>query len=120
MSLADAHETQEEFLVSCGEYGSGIETLLEFFPESNILILWYDELKYAPETYLRRVQEFLGADTSFTPSILGQVSYSTKQARFPLLNRFIEETRSRDAHCRSCALCDGDETLVTRPETHIR
>lgn len=89
-SLDEAYKKDIEFLSVCGKYGEGLKSVFELFPQKNILVLWYDELRSDPITYFRRVQKFLSADSEFKPHILNQVSYKTKMARFPAFNVLLK------------------------------
>ena len=43
-----------------------IRNYLELFPRENLLVLVFEELLSAPETFYQRVFEFLGVDADFT------------------------------------------------------
>lgn len=48
-------------------YLEHIKRYLELFPENQLLILLYDDLKANPELYIRKIYRFLGVDESFNP-----------------------------------------------------
>ena len=50
-----------------GYYDQHLQRFLEYFSRDSLLVLLYDELQNDPETYYRKILEFLGADTSFVP-----------------------------------------------------
>jgi hypothetical protein len=64
----------KQFLTYCadvygreGFYLEHIERFLKLFPRESILFLLYDDLVADPQSYVRRVYEFIGVDASFCP-----------------------------------------------------
>lgn len=48
-------------------YAAGLQLFFETFGRENFLVLLYDDLKADPQGFMRRILEFLNADTSIIP-----------------------------------------------------
>ena len=57
---------------SRGTYIQYIQTYLDLFPKENLLVLAFDDLHSKPESFYRRVFEFLGVDPDFTTPAMTQ------------------------------------------------
>ncbi|OOE39312.1 hypothetical protein BZG00_10505 [Salinivibrio kushneri] len=53
-----------------GFYAHHYKRYLEFFSEKNIKILFFDDLNDDPKNFYQQTCEFIGVDSSFSPSIL--------------------------------------------------
>lgn len=65
-------------IAHCGLYYQQIQEFLKLFPQEQIQILLYDDLKKDPEGLLMEVYNFLGADETFKPEILNKRENSRK------------------------------------------
>ncbi|WP_319762943.1 sulfotransferase domain-containing protein [Maridesulfovibrio sp.] len=69
-------------------YYSKLKPYFDVFPKEQILVLFFDELKADPDSFIRRIYDFIGVDGDFKPAILSQRSNAAKQARFAMLSNF--------------------------------
>jgi len=51
-------------------YYDNLAPFYKLFPSENILILFYDDLKFQPEHFIQKVYNFLEVDENFTPPML--------------------------------------------------
>lgn len=68
----------ESDFVARGFYHRQIERYREFFPDSQILILVYEDIARDPQAFLARVFSFLGVDAAFAPPAASQIIGETK------------------------------------------
>ncbi len=87
-----------------GFYLEHLQRYFTLFPAEQILILTFDELESDPLSYVRRVFEFLGVDSSFVPP-------SVKQR----INRLAPEVRMKSAENTELDL--GTKPLVARADS---
>jgi len=66
------HETKDNSYIAWGEYGRILAGYFDVFPSEQILVVYTDELRRAPEQLLSRIQEFIGVTADFTPENLGK------------------------------------------------
>jgi hypothetical protein len=72
----------EEDLIHRGLYTGMLRRYLQYFPASQIQVLFYDEVKKQPAEVLRRVFSFLGVDGAFVPSNMNTVPKKNSQAKW--------------------------------------
>ena len=78
-SLRDAIKTQPD-IIENGMYGKYLSHYFKLFPANNILVLLYEDIQKDPRDFIKRVYDFIGVDSRFTPSFLN-VRYNTSDAR---------------------------------------
>lgn len=61
---------QEESVVGQGAYYEQLERYLTLFPKEQLLILIYEDSKKDPESFMKKIYEFLSVDTEFKASML--------------------------------------------------
>lgn len=87
---------QDAALVSYMEYTSDLQRYYDLFDEKRILVLLYDDLEQNPHKEVQKLFNFLGVDSSFIPSCIGQ-KYNTSAARsspfFGFVNRVYIQLR---------------------------
>ncbi len=62
-------------------YFEHLQAFYKRFPRKQILILFFDELKSNPQSFLQKVYNFLEVDADFTPSVLHQKVNQQQAAR---------------------------------------
>jgi hypothetical protein len=70
-------------------YYEKLKPFFDRFPEENILVLFYDQLREDPAGFIRRVYSFLGVDEDFKPGVLNEVINPAAKSRLPVLSRFV-------------------------------
>ena len=78
-SLRDAIKTQPD-IIENGMYGKSLSHYFKLFPVNNILVLFYEDIQKDSRDFIKRVYDFIGVDSSFTPSFLN-IRYNTSDAR---------------------------------------
>ena len=58
--------------VTQGMYHEQLQRYLEWFPREQLLVLIYDDALTGPGQFIRQLLDFLGVDSQFHPSMLGQ------------------------------------------------
>lgn len=88
MLRREANTTFADFLegyfaeMRYADYLDNLRPFFNLFPSENILILFFDELKANPGKFIQRVYEFLGVDSCFIPTVVGQRVLPSSRARF--------------------------------------
>jgi hypothetical protein len=67
--------------VDHGLYYAGICRFLEFFPLSQIHLIWFEDIAEKPESVLADVYTFLGVDPSFRPAHMNRKQNASKMSR---------------------------------------
>ncbi len=67
--VLDNYDLYQNYIVS-GFYYKYLCRYLNYFKREQILILVFDELKQDPESFIRKIYQFLNVDTNHRPSIL--------------------------------------------------
>jgi hypothetical protein len=68
-------------------YYDRLRPFYDSFPKENIHIVFFDDIKSAPESTLSAVYRFLGADPAFTPTIAKAKINPSKKVRSVTLSR---------------------------------
>ena len=80
-SIEQAIEEKPNDIIERGKYIEQIEVLLQYFPEEQLKLVFFDDLKSDPEQYLSSITEYLGVDSSFKSSQIGQMVQVTLDPR---------------------------------------
>jgi hypothetical protein len=72
---------EDPFYVDHGLYYAGICRFLEFFPLSQIHLIWFEDIAEKPESVLADVYTFLGVDPSFRPAHMNRKQNASKMSR---------------------------------------
>lgn len=72
-----------------GLYYKHLKKYFELFPEENILVLIYEEIKKNPEEFIKKIYNFLDVDKNFKPSGLNRKSNTSKEYRLPFVKRWL-------------------------------
>jgi len=83
-----AHERLTRLL----DYPGLMAPFFEFFPQAQIKVLFFDELKADPERFLAEILEFLEVEADFRPKVLDQVVNRASRARFRRLTHLAYGT----------------------------
>lgn len=75
-----------------GRYAKHLRRYLRFFPEDQLLVLLSCDFRSKPGESLESVYDFIGVDSTFTPSGLDQKQNVARDYRSPLLNHLLWET----------------------------
>jgi Sulfotransferase domain len=86
-SFDDALNNDPEIL-SRGQYIDQIEILLNHYTKDQILFLFYDDLQKDERAYISQIYKFLGVDSTFEPSVIGN---PIRAAMFPRLRRILRQ-----------------------------
>ena len=79
-----------------GRYAKQVQRYLDAFPEEQILVLLYDELRQDAAAVCRRIQGFVGVDPHFTPDVSGRFNMSGVPR-----SRFLHEILDRQSAIKS-------------------
>jgi len=74
-----------------GSYSKTIEIWKEFYPDDQIFIGFFDEIKDKPEELLRRVERFLGVDEFIPESVMQKVNVTPGPKMPDELRRHLEK-----------------------------
>lgn len=76
-------------LIKVGFYHSQLQTFFKFFPRENMLILLYEDIEKDPFSFIKKICEFLGADSNYAlPSINKRIYPTAKSILFlPFLSK---------------------------------
>lgn len=114
-SIYDSFEeavNKDDFLVGMGYYYKQLKRYYDLFPEENILVLFYEDLKEPPEEFIQKVYRFVGAEPSdFITSSVDEKANPTGEklvkAKFPWLDSIIYRIgNSIDRESKTYILCD--------------
>ena len=75
MNVIEAIKSSQHML-GHGLYGAALERYYQLFPKENILVVWYDDLKKDPKTFLQTIYRFLNVDEKFTPTLISKKYHS--------------------------------------------
>ena len=76
-------------LIKDGLYGESLQRYYNLFPEENILILRYEDIKFVPDKLMRTVFGFLGIDENFkSPIIKKIINSSATRSRSRFIHSF--------------------------------
>ncbi|MCA9049664.1 MAG: sulfotransferase [Planctomycetaceae bacterium] len=70
-------------------YAASLQPFFERFPRKQIGIFFFDDVKSDPETLLRRLYTFVGADTDFVPEAVDERINRTKDYRSVSIHRVL-------------------------------
>ncbi|NQU29552.1 MAG: sulfotransferase [Anaerolineae bacterium] len=76
--LSDEYHPDQIGYFSRGVYMRYIRNYLEYFPRANMLILPFEEMLTAPETFYQRIFKFLGVNTDFQSEDIDQAFNPTE------------------------------------------
>ena len=62
-------------------YRNNLEAYFNRFPRDQILVLYYEQLKSDPLSFLRELYQFIGVDASYQPAVLTRRSNPTRPPR---------------------------------------
>jgi len=65
-------------LVREGFYGTNIKRYIDLFPESQLKIFLYDDLRNKPDTVMKELFDFIGVDSKFEPPVDREYNVSGK------------------------------------------
>ncbi len=57
-------------LLDQGHYYEHLQRYLNYFSKEQLLILFYDDLKEDSASYIKKIYEFIGVDSTFVPSVI--------------------------------------------------
>ena len=80
--------------ISPGFYYQHLKRFKQHFPEENIKVLIFDDLKEDDESFIQEIFEFVGADPDFRPSLLDEKSNSASgqiNRNYQIVQNFILE-----------------------------
>lgn len=83
------YRSESEFYVAWSEYGRIIQSYLNFFDRSQLLLLSMSELSHNPEACVSKVLAFLDLDTQYCPPGIGQVAH--KGGGKPIVSRYLRQ-----------------------------
>jgi hypothetical protein len=75
-------------LVTEGFYGTNLNRYTDLFPDSQLKVFLYDDLKQDPEKFMKEVFQFIEVDDTFKPSLEREYNVSGKPKN-PLINNLI-------------------------------
>ena len=75
-------------ILTRGQYCEQIEVLLNHYDKSDILFLFYYDLSSNEKHYIKQVYEFLGVNTDFVPSVIGN---PVRAAMFPKTRTMLKK-----------------------------
>jgi hypothetical protein len=78
-NLNEMIKTQPQ-IIDNGMYGKWLSYYFTLFPVSNILVLFYEDIRVDPQVFIKRIYTFIGVDSNFTPNFLN-TPYNTSDAR---------------------------------------
>lgn len=73
-------------VIENGLYGKYLEKYLDIFPQEQVLIIKFKDIKNNPKTVIHRIYKFLNIDKLFSPNILNE-KYNTSKQRSSFLYR---------------------------------
>lgn len=76
---------KHERLLSMLDYPARVAPFFELFPEDQLKVVFFDELRSNPENFLCDIYTFLGVNPDFRPIALDRVVNPARQARFQKL-----------------------------------
>jgi hypothetical protein len=77
-------------IVDQGKYAKHLARLFALFPPENILVLFYETMREAPDDFLRRVYRFVGVDESFSsPLVTQQINSSATRLAESRLKKLL-------------------------------
>jgi hypothetical protein len=80
-TLEQAIDEQPVDVIERGKYIDQIETILKYYPREQLKIVFFDDLKDKPEEYLQSILDFVGVETNFKSSQIGQMVQVTLDPR---------------------------------------
>ena len=91
-NFEDALENDES-LVKIGLYYQQLKVYFDLFPDENIFIFLYDDIRKDPAQSLQKLYSFLGVDATFVPSMTntkeGVTGTRIAELRIPYLNTIL-------------------------------
>lgn len=78
----------EERILKLSDYYYNLRPFYESFPRKNIQILFFDDLKQNPDSFARRIFEFLNVDPDFRPKVLHRKILPASEPRLSWLTHF--------------------------------
>src|SRR6056297_414599 len=88
----------DKILIEKGFYYKQLKRYFDLFPEENILVLFYNDLKETPEEFIQKIYSFLEVDKNFIPSSINKKKNITGEkyvtSKFPWINFLIYKTQS--------------------------
>jgi hypothetical protein len=88
-------ERQPE-IIERGYYARQLKCYLRFFPQDQIHVCFYDDLKEEPQRFMQQIYAFLGVDDGYIPAQLAERSNATQKIefRYPLIERCRQTVRT--------------------------
>jgi len=82
-----------------GKYYTNLKRFLDLFPEENILILVYEDIKENPVKFIQKIYKFLNVDPTYIPETLKKYVNTSSVKRkiyfIPFLNKTIYRIRKK-------------------------
>ncbi len=72
-----------------GKYYKHLKNAFDIFPQKNIYIVFFDDIKNKPKKVVREMYEFLKIDTNFVPSVIHKKVNPSKQIQHPKIKSFL-------------------------------
>ncbi|MBT3321140.1 MAG: sulfotransferase [Anaerolineae bacterium] len=91
--LSDEYHPDQIGYFSRGVYMRYIKKYLEYFPRENLLILPFEEMIAAPETFYKCIFTFLGVDTDFSTEDFDEAFNPTEIWKNPFYQMLIRRPR---------------------------
>ena len=95
----DTSDDMFRFFIEPSLYINHIELLLKYFPENQIKIFLFEDLKSNPELICREIFEWLGIDIEFSPSI-NKKHNTTQKAKSKTLSKLIYTLKKEDNYIK--------------------
>lgn len=77
------------WIMNHNNYYNGLLRYYQIFPKENILVLFYDELRKDPASFIRTIYTFLGVDPGFSPPSLHKTVLPAQDPRVLALAHFV-------------------------------
>jgi len=80
-----------------GLYAKQLIKLYSIFPKSQVLVVFYEDIRHSQKDFIRKIFQYLRVDDTFVPSIISDRINETKKNKFKYLwlNRLILQTRKK-------------------------
>lgn len=91
-ALFSEYCTQDKSVLGQGLYFEQLSRYIELFNKEQILVLVYEDSKKDPEAFIKRIYDFLGVDSAFTPSMLHSQINIARVPRMIVIERVMHHT----------------------------
>lgn len=106
ISFSDAIE-EAPFMLERSLYGRYLNNYLQYFDRSQILILFYDDVKKDPRSVIYQIENFLGIDQWYLEEFDKPVNI-TGRSRYPFIVRIVARI---DLYARALGIKDAIKTV---------